>query len=64
MNNSPPCSLCEGTRQMLDTFISDVKRWASKPYDDNMSAVSWVLFIGFVGAVTFLWSRVIARILD
>lgn len=59
-----PCSFCKGTRGMLDNFIKDAKAWASKPYDDNMNAFHWLLFIGFIGALTYLWSSVLKRILD
>lgn len=49
---------------MLDTFFSDVKRWAAKPYDDNMDAFQWALFLGFMLSVTYLWTRVVRAIID
>lgn len=63
VSNPAPCSFCKGTRGMVDNFLADVKRWAAKPYDDNMDAFQWALFLGFMLCVTFLWSRVIRAIL-
>jgi hypothetical protein len=48
---------------MVNSFWNDVKRWASAPYSDNMNALHWVLFLGFMLCVTYLWSRVIRSIL-
>jgi hypothetical protein len=58
-----PCSFCKGTRQMVSTFWDDVKQWARAPYSDNMNALHWILFLGFMLCITFLWSRVIRSIL-
>lgn len=49
---------------MVDTFVTDLKRWLSLPYKENGNAGDWILFLGFMVAVTFFWSRVIARIID
>jgi hypothetical protein len=62
-NASAPCSTCEGARNMVSSFWDDVKKWASAPYSDNMNALHWVLFLGFMLCVTYLWSRVIRSIL-
>lgn len=58
-----PCALCQGTRNMVSTFWDDVKNWAKSPYSDNMNATHWVLFLGFMLCVTYLWTRVIRSIL-
>lgn len=49
---------------MLDTFITDFKRWAARPYKEDGNILDWTLFLGFVAAISILWSRVIARIID
>jgi hypothetical protein len=62
-NSAAPCSTCEGTRKMVQSFWDDVKKWSSAPYSDNMNALHWILFLGFMLCVTYLWSRVIRSIL-
>jgi len=62
--NPASCSFCEGTRGMLDTFIADCKRWVLQPYNEEGTAFDWFLFIGLMVISTFLWSRVLRRILD
>ena len=49
---------------MLDTFISDLKAWVKKPYDENGSLLDWVLFVGLWVAAAILWTRVIRRLAD
>ena len=49
---------------MFQTYLDDVKRWAKQPYNENGDVVDWILFFGLVVAATFLWTRVIRRILD
>jgi hypothetical protein len=58
-----PCSFCNGAQGMLTNFVSDVKLWASKPYDTSGSMLDWFLFVGLVLASVYLWSRVITAIL-
>jgi hypothetical protein len=48
---------------MINSFWSDVKNWAKAPYNDNMNVIHWVLFLGFMLCVTYLWTRVIRSIL-
>ncbi len=62
--NPVPCSFCEGTRGMLGTFIADVKHWLKQPYNENGNLIDWFLFIGLMVVSTYLWSRVIRRIID
>jgi hypothetical protein len=47
---------------MLQNYLADVKRWALHPYREDGNALDWLLFIGLLTAATFLWSRVIRRI--
>jgi hypothetical protein len=49
---------------MLDSFLSDLKRWAALPYKEDGNIGDWILFLGFMVAVTFIWTRIIARIID
>jgi len=49
---------------MLDQWLTDVKRWASKPYKDNGNLLDWFLFIGIWIVAGYLWSRVIKRLVD
>lgn len=45
------CKICDAAKQ-----------WLKQPYNDNMSVFDWFLFVGLIGAISFLWSRVLARI--
>jgi len=47
---------------MVNSFWTDVKAWGSAPYNDDMDALHWILFLGFMLCVTYLWSRVIRSI--
>jgi hypothetical protein len=49
---------------MLNSFITDLKAWARKPYDDEMNLFDWFLFIGIWVVATILWTRVIRRLAD
>lgn len=48
---------------MVENFLADFKRWAAKPYDEEGNVGDWILFIGFMVAITYLWTRVVQRIL-
>jgi hypothetical protein len=49
---------------MIDDFYSDFKAWVAKPYNEEGDVIDWLLFIGLLTCGTFLWARVINRILD
>lgn len=49
---------------MLQTFVSDLKQWAKKPYNENGDLLDWILFIGLLTVCTILWTRVIRRLAD
>lgn len=36
--------------------------WLKKPYSDDMSVTQWFLFLGLLGVLSWLWSRVIKTI--
>lgn len=45
---------------MLDDFAA----WWKKPYNDNMTAKQWFLFIGFMVIVSWLWTRILKTIAE
>ena len=47
---------------MLDSFISDVKHWAARPYQEDGDILDWFLFIGLLTVCGILWTRVLRRI--
>lgn len=46
----------------MDNYVSSLKGWLNKPFDESMSAVDWFLFVGLMLAIIWLWSRIIVRI--
>lgn len=36
--------------------------WYAEPFKSSMDALHWVLFLGFVMIVAFLWTRVLGHI--
>lgn len=49
---------------MLESYWSDLKRWAAHPYNEEGNVADWLLFVGLWVAATILWVRVIHRIAD
>lgn len=49
---------------MLENFVTDLKRWAAKPYDEDGSLLDWFLFVGIWVVATMLWIMVIRRLAD
>lgn len=49
---------------MLDKWVSETKAWLKRPYDENGDVFDWVLFFGFMVAVSIMWTRVIVRVMD
>lgn len=39
-----------------------VVKWMKSPYNDNMNLGDWFLFVGMLGVLTFLWSRILRAI--
>lgn len=50
--NSGDCRLCQR-----------VQAWLAKPFNQDGNILDWFLFVGFIGVVSWLWSRVLVRIL-
>ena len=44
-------------------FCQSVRNWLSKPFNENGSVVDWFLFVGLIGLISWLWSRILVRIL-
>lgn len=44
-------------------FCTSVREWLSKPFDENGSVVNWFLFVGLIGVISWLWNRILVRIL-
>lgn len=40
-----------------------IRTWLNKPFDENGSALDWFLFVGLIGGISWLWSRILVRIL-
>jgi hypothetical protein len=34
-------------------------QWWNKPYHDNMTVPQWMLFVGFMIIISWLWTRVL-----
>ena len=49
---------------MMDKYWTDIKHWAMHPYNEEGNILDWVLFFGFMVSITYLWTRVIRRIID
>ena len=49
---------------MLETFLSDVKEWAHKPYREEGTIFDWFLFVGLWICLSALWVTVIRRLAD
>lgn len=48
----------------MDDLFAGIKKWAKKPYGDDIDLLHWILFIGMLTCVTILWTRVIKRLID
>ena len=49
---------------MLETWLNDVKSWATHPLKEDGNIIDWALFVGLIIVLTILWSGVIRRLLD
>ncbi len=43
-------------------FCNAVRAWVKKPFDEDGNVLDWFLFVGFIGLVSWLWSRILVRI--
>lgn len=46
------CRLCQS-----------VRGWLAKPFDESGNVFDWFLFVGLIGLISWLWSRILTRIL-
>lgn len=65
------CSKCEATRrailskgQKMGDVTSRFMSWIKKPYDDDMTAIDWFLFIGLIIVIIVAWSSILRKVLD
>jgi hypothetical protein len=41
--------------------LSGVSNWAAQPFKSNMTALSWVLFLGLVICASWAWTRLLGH---
>lgn len=46
----------------IATYFEEFREWTKKPYSDDLTMTGWILFLGLVTVVTFLWASVIRQI--
>jgi len=39
--------------------LSGVSKWAASPFNSQMSAIMWVLFLGLVICASWAWTRLL-----
>ncbi len=44
-------------------FCQSARAWLAKPFDEDGNVFDWFLFVGLIGIISFLWTRILARIL-
>lgn len=45
-------------------FSTMFNSWMTQPFKTQMSAFSWILFLGFIVIVCFAWTRVLSHIVE
>lgn len=45
-------------------MFGQLQTWFDSPYSDNMSAIRWFLFVGFLLIVGVVWSVIIKHLTD
>jgi len=65
------CTSCEARRRALNLearnvsdFFNRFVAWVKKPYDNDMSALDWFLFLGLVIVIIFAWRSILNKVLD
>lgn len=43
-------------------MLETLKDWARRPYNDDMDALHWFLFLGLLGAISVLWALILGSI--
>lgn len=46
----------------MDGALSHVKSWLAKPFNEDMSAVQWALFVGLILVILVMWRIVLHHI--
>lgn len=44
-------------------FCQSVQGWLKKPFNENGSVFDWFLFVGLIGVISWLWTRILQRII-
>lgn len=47
---------------MGNGFVTRMRKWAEQPFSQQMDLMNWVLFVGLVVTVAFLWCKVLNSI--
>lgn len=45
------------------SFCQRVRDWVAKPFNEDGNVFDWFLFVGLIGVISWLWSRILVRIL-
>lgn len=48
----------------MQGFWDDYKKWAAKPFSEDMSAGQWFLLIGFLIVCAVIWNILLRHLLD
>ena len=49
---------------IIMNIITEMHDWSKKPYQSDMSALHWALFIGLLMVAVILWRQVIHFIIE
>lgn len=44
--------------------ITRIKGWLAHPFQSDMTAMDWVLWLGLVIVAVFLWTRILNKIIE
>lgn len=45
-------------------MLANITTWWNQPYQENMSAVKWFLFVGFLMILGIIWTVIIKHLAD
>lgn len=45
-------------------MLNGFKEWLKKPYDDEMDALSWFYFVGFIITLLVAWKLIMRHVLQ
>lgn len=46
----------------MEYIWNGIMKWLKRPFREDGNVIDWFLFLGLLMALSFLWSRIIARI--